>query len=68
VLSTHETDDGSYVFIGELAARQRRGFENIPVATCEARVSTMAAEEEIFRLINFGGLLQGEVDEQGEDR
>lgn len=52
-----------YVWLGYfLGRRQYLKFTNRPVATCEVTVWTLAEEEEIFNLINFGGVAQGQSD------
>lgn len=55
ILSTEDTEDGPYVRLSGLAPRQRRFFSNKPVPVVSAKVRTLAAEREIFDLINFGG-------------
>ena len=47
----------------DLSTVQQRRFRGMPMATAEATVSTLDQEREIFELINFGGLAQGESDE-----
>lgn len=63
IVRTVDTNDGPYVRLTDLADRQRRFFGNRPVAVVSAKVKTLAAEREIFDLINFGGVEQGESDE-----
>jgi len=46
----------------DLAISARRSFTLRPVSLIEASVPTVEEEEEIFNLINFGGLAQGETD------
>lgn len=62
IVSTENTDDGPYVRLTGLVERQRRFFGNKPVPVVSAKVTTLAAEREIFDLINFGGVAQGETD------
>lgn len=66
IVRTVDTDDGPYVHLTDLVDRQRRFFENKPVAVVSAKVKTLAGEREIFDLINFGGVAQGQSDERGE--
>lgn len=56
--------DGSpgLVSFSMLSNCRRLGFKNMPIACSEARIKTLAGEKEIFDLVNFGGLQQGEVD------
>lgn len=58
IVEVEETDDGPYVRITGLVPRQRRFFGNMTVAVIQANVRTLAAEEEIFNLINFAGTPQ----------
>ncbi len=54
---------GGEVFYSELTKATQRKLCNCPVPFCEARVSSLEEEKEIFELINFGGVQQGEVDD-----
>lgn len=60
------TGDGPYVDIDGLASGMRSRWENKPLSTLEARVSTLDEEREIFDRINFGGVPQGEADAGSE--
>lgn len=40
----------------------QRRFENIPLAFYEASVGTLEQEQEVFDLVNYGGIPQGESD------
>lgn len=55
--------DGLMVWWSELSKPNQRHFRNIPMAVAKGQFKTLAQEEELFNLINFGGLAQGEVDE-----
>lgn len=57
-----EQKDGEVFFSGLAIPRQRK-LLNGPVAFCEARAENLEQEQHIFELINFGGLAQGEVDQ-----
>lgn len=46
----------------ELSQSQQRRFLNRPLAFSEGRLPSVEAEREVFDLVNFGGLRQGEVD------
>lgn len=50
------------VTFADLSTGRQRFFKRLPLACSEARLSSLAAEREVFDLINFGGLAQGEVD------
>lgn len=41
---------------------QQRRFENNAIPFCEGQLPDLAAEKEVFELINFGGVPQGETD------
>lgn len=47
----------------DLEISERRRFMHRPIAVSEAKLATLAEEKEMFGLINFGGLDQGEVDD-----
>ena len=46
----------------DLSAARQRFFKRLPLACSEARLSSLAAEKDVFDLINFGGVAQGDVD------
>ncbi|OWM07730.1 hypothetical protein B7435_07315 [Mycolicibacterium peregrinum] len=48
---------------GDLPTAQQRFFMNSPLSVVEGCFSTLDEERELFDLINFGGLAQGETDE-----
>lgn len=56
--------DEPEVIFSDLSAGQQRKFMNKPLAFSEGRLPTLAAEQEVFDLVNFGGLAQGEVDDE----
>lgn len=58
-----ETDAEGDVSWEDLTPPHQRHFRNIPMATAKGQFKTLAQEEELFNLINFGGLAQGEIDE-----
>jgi len=63
VEATEDTDDGPYVRITGLTPAGRRRWTNLAtIAVAEARVSTMAAEAEVFVLINSAGTSQTDDD------
>lgn len=45
-----------------LPLRDQRHFTNSPLPFSEGRLPNLEAEQEVFDLVNFGGLAQGEVD------
>lgn len=52
---------GEVTFEGLPVATQRR-FRNLPILTCEGALPSLEAEQELFELINFGGVPQGQSD------
>ncbi|MFT7022435.1 MAG: hypothetical protein ACJA07_001519 [Rhodococcus sp. (in: high G+C Gram-positive bacteria)] len=50
------------VHYSELDRTVRRRLGNMPVATSEGQLPSLRAESQVFELVNFGGLAQGEVD------
>lgn len=61
----HEEDaeGGQWVRYSMLALRGQTQIDMAALPFNEARVDSVEAEEEIFRLLNTGGLAQGEADE-----
>lgn len=55
--------DADEVLFTELDKSDQRHFLHRPIAVSEAKLSTLDEEREMFDLINFGGLAQGEVDD-----
>lgn len=51
------------VRFADLPLPHQRAFRNIPIPVAEGAFQTLAQEQELFDLLNFGGLAQGEVDE-----
>lgn len=45
-----------------LSDRSKRGFHNHPMAFTEGQLGTLEEEQQVFDLVNFGGLSQGEQD------
>ena len=46
----------------KLPLSTRRRFKNKPIPFCEASLPTIEMEQEVFELVNFGGVAQGETD------
>lgn len=46
----------------DLPKPEQRGFRSLPLQTCEGQLKSIEEEKEIFELINFGGVPQGESD------
>lgn len=65
VVTTEDTPDGPYVRYRGISLAQQRHLSMKPVAVVEAKVRTLAEEEDIFNLVNFGGVAQGETDHAG---
>jgi hypothetical protein len=57
-----ETDDGPHVRYSHLTQRGRWRFEALAVPFDEMALTSLEAEREVFRLLNTGGLPQGEED------
>lgn len=55
--------DADEVLFTELDKPNQRHFMHRPIAVSESRLATLDEEREFFDLINFGGLEQGEVDD-----
>ena len=53
--------DGEITF-DKLPLSTRRRFKNKPIPFCEAALPTIEMEQEVFELVNFGGVSQGETD------
>lgn len=53
---------GPPVLWRHLSIVQQRFFKNTPLGFTEGRLPNLAAEQEVFDLVNFGGLAQGETD------
>jgi hypothetical protein len=51
------------VFWRDLELPHQRFFRGSPLPVANGQFKTLEQEEELFNLINFGGLAQGEVDE-----
>lgn len=62
VESPIETDDGPYVLHSGMTRAARRLLGNTPIGVSEGRFPSLAEEREIFDLVNFGGVAQGETD------
>lgn len=58
-----DDDAAGDAFFDDLTPRQQRGFKNTPVPVAEGQFATLDAERELFDLLNFGGLSQGETDD-----
>lgn len=58
-----EDDGGQWVTYSMLEMRGQVQIDTAAIPFNEARVNSVAEEEEIFRLLNTGGLLQGEEDD-----
>lgn len=50
------------VMFCELPEAVQRRFRNTPVACSEGRLTSIESEQEIFELVNFGGVPQGQSD------
>lgn len=48
----------------QLSRRDQQRILNLPLAVSVGHFATLADEQELFDLINFGGLAQGETDDE----
>lgn len=51
-----------WVFHSDLDLATQRRLKHLTIGVCEGRMASMDAERELFELVNFGGLAQGDVD------
>jgi hypothetical protein len=58
-----ETDDGPYVTYSQLTMRGQIEFDSSTIPYDEVSVPSVEEEERVFELINFGGVPQGETDD-----
>lgn len=63
VLVTEDTDDGPYVRYSGLSTPEQRGFETIAIGVAEGKFASLAQERFIFDMVNFGGVTQGQSDD-----
>ena len=54
--------DGGEITYHELPIARQRGLKNTPLSLCEGQLRTIEEEREVFELVNFGGVPQGESD------
>lgn len=54
--------DKTTVVFSELDPTQQRYIKNQPIGVCTGYFPTIQDEKEVFELVNFGGVPQGEVD------
>lgn len=54
--------EGNSLLFSELPVARQRGFRNHPIPFCEGQLPSLEAEREVFELVNFGGVPQGESD------
>jgi hypothetical protein len=54
--------DGGDVVFSSLSVVGQRLFKNLPMAFSEAAIDSLGGEKEVFDLVNYGGIQQGEVD------
>lgn len=51
-----------WVFHSDLDLATQRGLKHLTIGVCEGQLHSLDAERELFELVNFGGLAQGDVD------
>lgn len=56
-------EDAEWVRFPDLPKPKQLHFMHRPVAVAEGKLKTLDAERELFDLLNFGGLAQGETDD-----
>lgn len=56
--------EAELVALPELPINLQRSFRNIPIQVSEGQLKTIEAEIEVFELVNFGGVPQGQSDYQ----
>lgn len=66
VLTATDTDDGPYVSWSGLHVGAQRRFQFLAIPVVEGRLPDLEAERELFELLNYGGVPQGQSD-YGED-
>lgn len=54
--------DGDTVLFTDLPIARQRGMRNIPIPFSEGQLPDLESEREVFELVNFGGVPQGESD------
>lgn len=54
--------ESEWITFPEMQIAQQRGIKNHPIPVAEGQLGTLAMEQEVFDLVNFGGLAQGESD------
>ena len=63
ILATEDTTDGPYVRYSGLSDKGQRRLWRCSITTQRTNLNTVAAEADLFVLINYGGLNQGDTDE-----
>ena len=53
----------AWILFGDRPLKYQRGFRNAPMPVAEGQFKTLDQEGELFDLVNFGGVTQGEVDD-----
>lgn len=55
--------EGAWAFYPQMGLPFQRGFRNTPLPVAEGQFKTLDQERELFELINFGGVPQGQIDD-----
>ncbi len=50
------------IYFSMLPQCRQRGFRHLTIPFCEGQLRSLEAEQEVFELVNFGGVPQGESD------
>lgn len=61
------SDTFAMAYFSDLTLPAQRRFRSATVATYQTKLRTEAEERELFLLINYGGVAQGETDADAED-
>lgn len=56
------TADQEYITYDQLTPAGKRRVKNLNITVIETKVASVEAEAEVFDLVNFGGVVQGETD------
>lgn len=56
--------DQNMIIFNELPIARQRGLRKQPIQFCEGQLGSIEEEMEVFELVNFGGVPQGESDSE----
>ena len=55
-------EEREFIFFNQLPMAKQRGFRNHPIGVAEGSLESLDQEAEVFDLVNFGGVPQGQSD------